>query len=203
MLSVAGTVGGQPAEGYAIGIVAPQGGGGTFLVLTERGALTPQHRAAVEHTARSLTFSAPPSNTAPAGPPASGSTLRTAADWTGYLRGCRLTYLDSYSSNTSGGGGYTTDIRTDLCDGYFAYYGSDGNVFGSDGALLSQRGGSGTWDVSLEGGQPTLHLRFQGAETESYVLSHDADGKLHLGGRRVFRTCNPQDPVEEARPSCR
>lgn len=62
--------------------------------------------------------------------------------------------------------------------------------------------GNGTWQVVMQGDQPTLRLTFYEGEIYEYTLSTNEKNHTFLNGKRYLRTCNPNDSVVEARPNC-
>jgi hypothetical protein len=104
------------------------------------------------------TVTAPPSS----GRDSAGEAASQVREWDQFLRGKKLTYLHSYSSNTPGGGGFSTQIEYYLCrDGRFRYGGSD-SLSGGDFAAFpgggSSSSGQGRWKIISEG--PTIGIKF-------------------------------------------
>lgn len=115
-----------------------------------------------------------------------------AQQWRAHLAGKKVTYMDSYSSNTLGGGGISTKFVYHLCsDGRFAYSGSDvislnsGNpdITGGGSAGSSQ----GTWRIITEGQLAGIELRFGNGNVETYRLDMQ-NGQTLANGTRVYVT---------------
>lgn len=203
-----GWIEGVQARARVVGLVAPHGRGATVVVAAAPGDFSEEHATLAATVAGSVAFTEPPARTAAAGdapaPPA-GSEER---EWQEYLEGCRLSYFNRYDSGY-GGGGYIDETVIDLCGGYFTFddhsetvWNTTDPVSGDDPYLHSDRRGSGGWSVVRRSGESVLELRFHDGTTRTHVLGYE-DGKTLLDGRRWLRTCNPDDPVAEARPQCR
>lgn len=109
------------------------------------------------------------------------------ADWYSLLVNHRLTYLNSYSSNSFGSAsGSSTEYQFDLCDTYFNYSGNSSLSIDTEGAYgyqNSDQNGSGTWEVKGN----TLYLNYYDGKQETYSLKLKSK-KLFLNGNRYFRT---------------
>lgn len=185
-----GTIEWQQAKAYGIALLSPNGGGLTILAAVSEELFTNDHIQYAKNVAASVKFTRieKPS---------------VSEEWKSNLSNVRLTYIDSYSSNTTGGGGYSQQTKIDLCAaGYFNYKDSDINAFGQHAGAYSQTKGGGTW--SLESGKsennPILKLSFYDGTVYTFELSHE-DNKLYLNGYRYFRTY-ANDGTEEFRPLC-
>lgn len=119
-------------------------------------------------------------------------------EWKQTLQNSRLTYMDSYSSNSgsyggySTGGGYSSEIQIHLCgQGYFKYKSSSSTSIDTGGAFGSSSDsgrGNGTWEVVANAqGSATLRLNFNNGEVYEYTLDYQ-DKKTLLNGKRYFRT---------------
>ncbi|ARA93982.1 hypothetical protein AWN76_013005 [Rhodothermaceae bacterium RA] len=194
-----GTIQGQAARVYAIGLLSPHGGGVTILAATEANRYTDVYAGYAEALARSVVFTAP-------------QTPSVVDEWRQRLSGMRLTYLSSYYSGGVDGAyvGSSSEATIDLCQaGYFLYGSSSslsvdggfGSGYNASGYSGGRDQGQGQWEVVHRGGQSVLLLRFHDGRTHEYTLT-DEDGKTFLNGERYYRT-GPDAPVAEHRPNCR
>lgn len=204
----AGWIEGSPARARVVGLVAPSGRGATIVVATAPEHFSDEHAALAATVAESVVFSEPPAQRTSTGSAPAQAAGAEEREWQEFLQGCRLSYFDRYDSGY-GGGGYSDETVIDLCSGYFTYDDHSETVFNAtepvsgDNAFLQSGGsGSGQWSVVRQDGESVLQLRFQDGSTRSHTLGYE-DGKTFLDGRRWLRTCNPNDPVLEARPQCR
>ncbi len=182
-----GWVEGTPAKAHVIGLMSPHGGGLTIMALVAEAEFSAAYRSYAETVAQSVVFSKPEI------PP-------VVDEWTATLLNYRLTYLDSYSSNTAGGGGYSQEETIDLCNGYFLYNNTDVNAFGQYAGMNSQQRGNGAWEVISNGADgAVLVLRFRDGSEKSYDLGWE-DGKTYLNGYRYFRT--GMNDIADHRPNC-
>lgn len=195
-----GTMQGQQATAYAIGLLAPQGGGGvTILIAVESASYTPEYQKVAETLAKSVKFFQP-------------ETPSIAEEWKQRLNDCRLTYMWSYYSGGGADGSYaggSQETVIDLCSrGFFRYsdnssmsvdggYGSGYNASGYD---ASRDTGQGTWEVVGRGQQAVLVLKFHDGRVWEYTLSMQ-EGKTYLDDKRYFRTYQ-NSPMPEHRPNC-
>jgi hypothetical protein len=180
-----GTLEGQAVKAYFVGIINALGSGVTIMAASTPDQYTDMHKQLAIQLANSIQFSKPVT------PP-------IAEEWKQTLQNSRLTYMDSYQSNSgsyggySTGGGYSSEVQIHLCgQGFFKYYSSSsmsidtGGAFGgsSDGGQ-----GSGTWEVvgNAQGGA-MLRLNFNNGEVYEYNLEY-RDNKTFLNGDRYFRT---------------
>lgn len=181
----AGTLEGQAAKAYIIGVVSPNGNGLTIIAATTAEAYNGDYKKLALQVAQSLQFYQPVI------PP-------VVQQWSDLLKGSRLTYLSSYTSNTGSyggyttGGGYSSKEEIDLCaQGYFQHSSNSSMSMDTGGAFgsSSNKGqGTGTWKVVANAqGQPVLQLQFNDGKISEYVLSTDGD-KTFLNGYRYFRT---------------
>lgn len=190
---VSGTLEGQPSRTRVVGLLSPYGRGVTIMGAMPAEAYTEDFGRLVEDVARSVVFS--PVQTAAAG----GQATSDVQEWTEWFQGCRLSYFSRYNSGYDGTG-YVDESVIDLCPGYFRYGDESGSNFGP-GSMASVKKGAGEWQVTQQGRDLVLVLRFNDGSVHSYTLGYE-DGKTYLNGRRWLRTCNPNDQVVEARPQC-
>ena len=194
-----GTMQGQQATTYGIGLLSPFGGGVTILIAVETASYSNKYQKVAEALAKSVQFFKPEV------PP-------VADEWKQRLNNSRLTYMWSYYSGTSVDGSYaggSQRTQIDLCaQGYFRYsdsnqmsidggYGSGYNVSGYD---AGRDKGQGSWEVVGRGEQAVLLLKFNDGRVFEYTLGLE-DGKTYLNGKRFFRTYS-NAPVEDHRPNC-
>ena len=189
-----GMLQGEQAKACVIGLVSKAGTGATIMAITTPEKFSPSHIEQAELLAKNIRFYKP-------------KTSPMAQNWKEKLNGCKLSYFDRYSSGSYGG--YTTEIKMDLCpQGYFRYGMEDETVINSNPGTLNggysmQYGkGSGTWKVKGSGNKVKLVLNFYNGEVYEYELSSNEKGQTFLNGKRYLRTCNPNDQVVEARPNC-
>lgn len=187
MTFLSGTLQGKPAEAYAMAIMSPNGGG-LLIIAIQEGQLSNTLPIASHAIANSFTVKKIDKS----------SELQ---EWIQYLKGARLTYMDSYSSNTPGGGGYSTTKKLDLCsDGNFRYYSSDLSSFGDLGGYTGGKDyAGGTWKIISEGPNIYLMIYPQGGEPQSHHLTYP-ENKTHLNGERWFVTRHSDGP--DYAPSC-
>ncbi len=194
-----GTMQGQKATAYAIGLISPYGGGVTIFVAVESASYSTKYQKVAEALARSVKFFKP-------------EVPSVAEEWKKRLNNSRLTYMWSYYSGGSVDGSYaggSQETKIDLCaQGYFRYsdrsemavdggYSSDYNVSGYD---ADRDKGQGTWEVVGRGQQAVLRLKFRDGRVFEYTL-HLQDGKTYLNGKRFYRTYS-NAPVAGHRPNC-
>lgn len=179
---------------------APTGQYGFFVVASADGVVL--SNAGNEYTLRrvgaaSQAASGFPSASAGAGAAQPGQQAQVdnsplAQQWRAHLAGKKVTYIDSYSSNTAGGGGFSTKFVYHLCsDGRFAYSGSD-VVSLNSGNTDVQGGGSagssqGTWRIVTQGQLAGIELRFGNGNVELYRLDLQ-NGETLANGTKVFVT---------------
>ena len=187
-----GTVEGQPAKGYLIGVLNPHGQEVGILSVTTIDQYSEAQPKVAKAIWKSLEFSEP-------------TTGPIIEQWKKDLSGVKLTYMNSYSSSSyvDGGisGGYSTKIVFDLCSaGYFNYYGSDDMSMGGDysSAYSSNKGkGSGSWDIVVSAdGSPLLQLKFNNGKVWEYHIEWKGE-EFHMDGKRYFRTWSGDNA-----PSC-
>ena len=128
--------------------------------------------------------------------PAPSASSPLVQEWMQHLRGKKVTYMDSYSSNDSrGSGGYSNKWEAYLCsDGSF-HYRSRSRVSVDVGGMSGGSGGddsfSGQWRIVEQGGQAILQYQRQelaGTDQGEWVPLSYQDGKTYFGQNRVFVT---------------
>lgn len=181
----------MPTRGYGIGMLNPHGDGLSIVALCADELWSDALEDAAKTIMRSTVFSK-----VEAGP--------EAQRWMRHLQGSRLSFFERYSSAGSGGsvgGGYSSEQRIDLCDGWFSIVGSSSVSLGGQGVSGHASGkgrGHGTWDVVPgPNGLQMLRLTHHDGERNMFTLE-ERDGKLLLNGTRWFRTTDG-----EHAPSCR
>ena len=178
-----GTLEGQQVKAYVIAALNPHGQEVLIMSVTTTQSYSDEQPKVAKSLSNSLQFAKP-------------KTGPIVNEWKQMLSNTRLTYMDSYysSSYTSGGisGGYSTEMRFDLCAaGYFNHNGSDNMTVGSDvssGYSSGSSRGSGSWDIITDAaGNPILQLKFNNGKVWEYNLEM-RDKKLHMNGKRYYRT---------------
>lgn len=180
----AGTLEGQAAKAYIIGMQNTYGLGLTIVAITTTAQYNSNYAGYAKAVKNSVQFRQPEAK-------------ENIAEWKTWMSNVKLTYMESYSSSSPGvdgmtGGGYSLSREIDLCaKGYFIYYGSSNISLGSDNTSAYNHAnskGNGTWDIKVGAdGNPVLVLTFNDGETASYKLTYQ-DQKLYLNGTRYFRT---------------
>lgn len=183
-----GTLEGQAAKAYIIGMSNPHGLGLSIAAITTADQYNAQYAEYAKAVKNSIQFRKPEAK-------------EDIKEWKEWMKNVKLTYMESYSSISPGadgmtGGGYSFSKEIDLCGaGYFVYYGSSNISTGSDNSSAynySKDNGNGTWDIVVGAdGSPVLLLKFNNGESASYTLSYQ-DKKLYLNGTRYFRTTDGQ-----------
>lgn len=177
-----GTIQGQPARAFAIGIINPQGSGVNIVAMSSTTEFSQALKDAAMSVYRSLNLK-------------KADTGDLVRQWKEGLANTRLTYMESYTSSPSYdggmGGGYSSQTVIDLCgEGYFNFSSQGSISVGGDGVSGSSSGsnrGNGTWAIEAQTGEAVLVLRFHSGEVRSYSLDY-RDDKLFLNGNRFFRT---------------
>ncbi|MEM9675243.1 MAG: hypothetical protein AAF992_21810 [Bacteroidota bacterium] len=180
-----GTLEGQAVKAYIVGLVNPLGSGVTIMAASTPDQYSATHQQLAQQLANSTQFSQP-------------QTPPVVEEWKQTLQNSRLTYMDSYQSNSgsyggySTGGGYSSEVQIHLCgQGFFKYKSSSSMSVDTGGAFGSSSDsgqGNGTWDVvgNTQDGA-TLRLNFHNGEVYEYNLEYK-DNKTFLNGSRYFRT---------------
>jgi hypothetical protein len=110
-------------------------------------------------------------------------------EWVGFLAGKKVTYMESYSSGSSGG--YSTRVDVYLCsNGEFAYKDQSSvsvDVGGASGYNGGNSANSGHWHIITQGNVAGVELRFNDGRTEQYRLDYQ-DGATYANGTRVYVT---------------
>lgn len=138
----------------------------------------------------------PPGIAQQPGQPNSAAALSPVGrEWDNYLRGKRMTQLESYYSGSSSdgavGGGYSSHRQLDLCsDGRFFY--NEGSQLGASGAGVGAAaggsgGGTGQWRIIEQGGLVGLDLRFTNGQVTQVRLTNDGQ-KVFVDGTRTYVT---------------
>lgn len=182
-----GTVQGEKAKAYIIGLINPHGPGLTIIAMTEAGKYAARYEQLALALAKSVRFSKPES--APA-----------VQEWKKELMNKRLSYIYSSSSSTFGYTGMSETEEMWLCaQGYFQYKSDSSNSFDTGGAFGYSGGkdrGAGTWDVvPNNSGGAMIQLIFQNGTVKNFNIQGVKGQKLYLGGYGYFwsnagETCN-------------
>ena len=179
-----GTVEGQAAKAYMIGMENKLGGSGiSIVVLAGNTMFTDEHPKIAKQIMKSVRFTKP-------------QTDKVKKEWVDFLANTRVQYMDSNFSGSYVEGGvtgyYESNEKIDLCSqGYFNYYSSslvsagNSNINAYSGG---QGNGQGSWEITVgAGGTAYLSLHFHNGEVKEYELGWE-DNKLYLNGTRYFRT---------------
>lgn len=168
----------QQAKAYAVGLLTAFNSGVTILTAVDPGIYSQEYVDRVQKIAGEMTFAKPVNHP-------------VVDEWKESLSRMRLTYMNTYSSGTSGG--YSDKIEIDLCPGgTFIYSGrSTISVNAGGGSLFNhdRNRGDGNWDIIDYGGQPALQLSYYDGSHRTYQISVDGD-TFYLDNRRYFRTRN-------------
>ena len=181
-----GTIQGQPAKAYVVGIINTFGQGVSIISATSQEGYTDEYKKLARDIALGIRFYEPVE------PP-------ITKEWRDALKGAKLTYMKS--SYSSGGvsvdgystySGYSSHKEIALCaSGAFSYYSSSNLSVDTGGAFAGSAGsndGLGKWNVSVnEMGVPMLNLEFNDGKVYTYELGYEKD-KTYLNGDRYFRT---------------
>ena len=120
-----------------------------------------------------------------------GEAASQVREWDQFLRGKKLTYLHSYSSNTPGGGGFSTQVEYYLCrDSQFHYRSSNSLSGGSFAAFPgggSASSGQGRWEIFSEGAAVGIEFRWNDGGVTASRLEF-SDNTTYLNGERYFVT---------------
>ncbi|MBN2089524.1 hypothetical protein JW964_07915 [candidate division KSB1 bacterium] len=175
----AGTIQWNQARAKIVTLLSPYSDGVTILVAVENASYSSEYANYAGKIARSVKFAIP-------------KTSPETKQWQEKLKGSRLTFMESYSSNS--GGGYNMQEVYSLCqNGNFNYQGNSTvsvDVPGASGSSVGNGGGQGQWKVVTIVGQPTLRLEFNNGQIKEFTITNP-DNKLHLNGKRYFLTYNP------------
>ncbi len=178
-----GKIEGEEAAGLGIGMLNPHGNGVSIVALSLNRTDHGPARSAVMALMESVRFR----KVEYTGP--------STEHWRRHLTNTRLTRIESYSSPgaTEGtiGGGYSSEVRIDLCAEGFTLNGSSlvsaggADVAGSSGGSTSSEG---RWDVvAAPNGSPLLQLDHTNGARSEFKLDED-EGKVYLNGERWYRT---------------
>ncbi|MEM8762953.1 MAG: hypothetical protein AAGD88_04020 [Bacteroidota bacterium] len=179
-----GTISGEPAKAVILGCLNPNGLGITIISASNESVFSNQNIEAALKLVQSLTFTKPAQDTP------NVQNRKPANEWEKKFNDCRLTYMESYTSN--GTGSYGKKVKIDLCgDGYFKHSSynsmsvSGGNYNGGYG---NTNKGAGTWEILKNEDEVILRLNFYDGERYDYAVTIDKDDKTFLNGNRYFRT---------------
>ena len=190
--TLTGTIENSPAMGYVSGLANPYGNGLTIMAISIRDVYQSDiFESVVKQVANSVVFSKPV-NQQQSLSSISSNTSVDIADWNYQLGGTKLTYMDSYNSGGTSGGGYSMKTEIHLCKaGYFLFYDQNFMSTGSGSSSAYSAGnsnGDGNWKIINQSGVPYLILNFNSGEQSRYPLEWGEDYKLFLNGYRYFRT---------------
>lgn len=175
-LYLSGQIEWQLVEAYAIGLISPYDVGITILTAVEPTSFSQEYIDRLQKLARDISFKKP------VVPP-------VIEEWKSALNGMRLTYMNTYSSGSSGG--YSDKIQIDLCPGQiFKYSDRSSMSLDVDGGYAyshGQNNGDGMWEIISIGEQPVLRLNFHDGSNRQYTISTQGND-FYLDNRRYFRT---------------
>lgn len=177
-VALKGTIQGQPARAYAVGVLSERGGGVFILSGTSADAYGDQYQRFAEQMAASMSFFAP-------------ERTPEADMWDKRLRGMLLVYMKSGSSGGASGLSTWSDRREiALCsDGSFGSKGSFQGAFDAPGGFGHIRdapgAAGGTWSIGSGGGQSVLELKRQDGSVQRYTLTANGTQTM-LDGVRWF-----------------
>ena len=185
-----GTMEGQAAKAYVIGLLNPMGAeGASCMIITTPGLFGNEHIAALESLAGSFKFF-------------EAEVPDVVKEWEQRFKtpgGCRLKYL-YVSTSTDYSGGYaggSTEETIDLCpNGTFGFSaGSDYSMDNSAGFgySLDSDAGQGKWELQFNGNNAVLVLNFNNGRVMEYELTYE-DGKTYLSGSRYFVLFDDKGP---------
>lgn len=179
-----GTLEGQQVNAYMISLVSTTNGKGVTMMAAATPDLFNQVQVqAIESLGRSVRFT-------------KIETPSIVEEWRNSLKvqgGCRLTYMNTYSSTDygGGGGGYSDKTVIDLCpQGYFRYSDNSDMSFDTQGGFgysNSESQGNGTWELATDGTNAVLRLIFNDGRVFEYTLTYENE-KTQLNGTHYFRT---------------
>jgi hypothetical protein len=116
-----------------------------------------------------------------------------AREWRDMLRGAKLTRIQSYSSSTPGGGGYSDHWEAFLCSDQTMYF-RDNSVtsFGDAGTYSARQGAAtGRWQILTQGNRAFLASQFEGQPVRYGELTYNqAQRATYLDGNRFYITRN-------------
>lgn len=195
-----GTLEGQAARAYILGLINEHGDGVTIMSAASPDLYSQKHKNLALNLAESIKFSKPVT------PP-------VVKEWEQTLQNAKLTYMNSYYSSGGGvdiggtvyssGGGYSDQVEIHLCaQGFFKYKSSSSTTIdnGGFGSSFGSGKGNGTWEVVANAQRgATLRLNFYNGEIYEYVLAYE-DKKTLLNGKRYYRTYASSGP--DYAPDC-
>lgn len=181
-----GMLEGQKVKGKAVALINPHGQGVVVLSLIEEHLYGSRTDDLVNEVANSIQFS----QAARAAAYSSGDPDINAGTVRQDLANHKLTYMDSYSSNTPGGGGYEIRKEINLCpNGNFTAYDSSYMSTGSNPNFDPHSSNGtfrGTYEfVDYQGGV-YLQLMLSDGHQENLEISYEGT-KVFLDGGRYYR----------------
>jgi hypothetical protein len=176
----------EAARAYLVGMANSYGNGITIISLTSAAAYqAPLYETLARQVKESVVFSQPAQVT-------DKNVAGSVDDWKNQLAGTKLTFMESYSSGGTYGGGYNMKTEIHLCQaGYFRYFDESLITAGSDYSTASSGGtskGDGSWEISSAKGFSWLVLNFLDGNRKEYRLEWGPEQKLFLNGERFYRT---------------
>lgn len=175
-----GTLDGQNVKGKAIAMINPYGKGIVVFSLINETRYAQRTDELADLIANSVAFSMPNTKVAPV-----SKYLQEAKK---ELMGYKLTYLESYYSNTPGGGGYERKRVINLCpNGLFTFYGGSYLNFPDPNwdPMQENAKGHGSYEILEDSGNIYLQLNYNDGGYESLKCTYDEG--LYLNGGRYYR----------------
>jgi hypothetical protein len=161
-----GMVQGRQARTYAIGLIAPGGGGVTIMAATESASYTEAYPGFVRAIAGGLTFSAgaPAAGNQSGGPASAGLMQYFAGEWY------------SYSSGSTIYGGAGTERKMTLCPNGLYRDSSEFSASGGDWGAASQQAGWGRWTIQGNQLQGVIMVRYPNGQSRQIRYEKNSRG---------------------------
>ena len=175
-----GTLEGHNAKGKVAALINPHGKGIVVFSMVNTDLYTDRTDELADVVIQSIGFSKANQN-----PTLSSTYIQQAKE---ELVGYKLTYLESYYSNTPGGGGYERKRVLNLCtNGRFTFYGDSYLNFPDPNwdPMHENAKSHGTYDILEDSGDLYLQLNYNDGGYESLKCTYD-DG-VYLNGGRYYR----------------
>ena len=175
-----GTLDGQNVKGKAIAMINPYGKGIVVFSLINETSYSQRTEELADLVANSVAFTKANGNVIGASP-----YLQQAKE---ELMGYKLTYLESYYSNTPGGGGYERKRVINLCsNGLFTFYGGSYLNFPDPNwdPMHENAKGHGTYEILEDSGNIYLQLNYNDGSYESLKCTYDEG--VYLNGGHYYR----------------
>ncbi len=178
-----GSLEGKSVKAKLIAMTNPYGLGVAVLSLINGNLYSKRTDELAQEIAKSIGFKQPSTKISAVGNQ-SKNTQAAQEELVGY----KLTYMESYYSNTPGGGGYERKRIINLCpNGLFTFYGGSYLNFPDPNWDPYQKNakGHGTYEILEDDGDIYLQLNYNDGEYESLKCTYN-DG-VYLNGGRYYR----------------